>query len=74
MRNFVVSDITRLTPMQTFGYEDEINPDFLPPLALWHLVEPFLPEPVKSTKVGRKAKPNQQIFAAIYYRIRTGCH
>lgn len=59
--------------MQTFRYEDELNSDFLPPLNLWLAVEPLLPQPVKPTKVGRKSKPDQQMFAAIYYRMRTGC-
>lgn len=59
--------------MQAFRYEDELNSDFLPPLSLWLAVEPLLPQPVKPTKVGRKAKPNQQMFTAICYRIRTGC-
>lgn len=59
--------------MQAFEYEDAINPDYLPPLSLWLAVEPLLPQPVKTSKAGRKAKPDQQMFAAIYYRIRTGC-
>lgn len=59
--------------MQTFSYEDELNSEFLPPLSLWLAVEPLLPQPIKQTKVGRKAKSNQQMFAAIYYRMRTGC-
>lgn len=59
--------------MQAFRYEDELNSDFLPPLTLWLAVEPLLPQPIKKTNVGRKAKPDQQMFAAIYYRMRTGC-
>lgn len=60
--------------MQAFPYEDELNSDFLPPFTLWQAVEPLLPQPAKTTTVGRKAKPDQQMFAAIYYRMRTGCH
>ena len=59
--------------MQAFRYEDELNSEFLPSLSLWLAVEPLLTQPVKTTKVGRKAKPDQQMFAATYYRMRTGC-
>ena len=73
MSNFVVSDITTLLSMQAFSYEDAINSDYLPPVSRWLAIEPLLPQVVKSNKTGRKTKPNQQMFAAIYYRMRTGC-
>lgn len=59
--------------MQAFKYEDELNSDFLPPINLWLAVESLIPQPIKTTKVGPNAKPDQQMFAAIYYRMRTGC-
>ncbi len=69
----MVSHITILLTMQAFGYEDAINSDFLPPRSLWLAVEPLLPQAPKLTKVGRRPKADQQMFAAIYYRMRTGC-
>ena len=59
--------------MQAFSYEDELNSDFLPPISLWLAVEPLLPQPTRTAKVGPKAKPDQPMFAAIDYRMRTGC-
>lgn len=52
--------------MQALRYEDELNSDYLPPLNLWLAVEPLLPQAIKTTKVGRKAKPDQQKKVANY--------
>jgi putative transposase len=59
------------TPVTT-EYEDTINAEFLPSESLWAVVEPLLPLRPTHRLVGRKPKPDKQMFYAIYYVLRTG--
>lgn len=54
-------------------YEDEINSSFLPLNELWLAVEPLLPASKRTNGGrGRPAKPDQLMFKAIFYLLRTG--
>lgn len=50
-------------------YESEIDARFLPSPDLWAAVEPLIPEP---TGGGRPRKPDRQMFAAMFYVLRSG--
>lgn len=49
--------------------EPDIDDHFLPPPALWAAAEPLLPDPPGG---GRPRRPNREVFAAVYYVLRTG--
>jgi putative transposase len=52
--------------------KDQISPEFLPPLELWEAAEKLLPPWLPSRKGGAPRKPDQQIFYAIFYILRSG--
>lgn len=49
--------------------QTSIDRRFLPPPELWAAVEPLLPQPPGG---GRPRKPDRDVFAAIYFVLRTG--
>lgn len=49
-----------------------VDPQFLPPEALWRALEPLLPEEPPKPKGGRPRMPDRQAFCAMFYLLRTG--
>jgi len=49
-----------------------VDPRFLPSDALWHALEPLLPEEPLKPKGGRPRMDNRKAFDAMFYVLRTG--
>ncbi|MEL7306232.1 MAG: IS5 family transposase [Myxococcota bacterium] len=58
-----------MDPTPARAQASAVDARFLPPPDLWALTEPLLPTPPGG---GRPRKPDREVFAAIYYVLRTG--